>query len=263
MEFDLNAPQDSIDKVPEQFRPIFAQNSEGKFALDPKFTGVATAISGFNTSNKTLRTQISELSKKTAVDLSPLSDFGADPATIRAAFDARVAELTAKGGDAAKAVEKVRSEMTAAHQAALAASNERTSRYQSQLHSHMVRSEALGAIAEAKGLPELLMPFIQTQVKVVEADGKFNVVILDDKGEPRYSGLTGQPMTMKELITSMKADPKFGRLFESEQQGGGGGAQNGGRGGARQIQNTNQQEKSPNSKIRDGLSKRFPNLTAR
>lgn len=259
MDFDLNAPQESIDKVPEQFRPIFAQGEDGKFKVDPKFTGVASAIVGFNKSNQALR---EELKGKKSVDLSPLAEFGNDPATIKANFDARVAELVAKGGDAAKAVERVRSEMSAAHKAALDAANANGSRYQNLLHTHLVRSEALAAISAEKGVAELLMPFIQNQVKVTEVDGRFSVVVLDDKGEPRYSGLTGAPMTLAELVKGMKADPKFGRLFESDQQGGGGGMQPGA--GRRGNPNVNDgTEKTAANKIRDGLAKRYPSMAGR
>lgn len=260
MEFDLNQPQDSLDKIPDQFKPIFAPGADGKFTVDPKFKGVADALTGFNKTTQTLR---NELKTKTTVDLTPLAEFGTDPAAIKAAFDARVAELTAKGGDAARAVEKVRSEMTAAHQAALTAEQNRSRGYQGQLHANLIRSEAVTAIAEAKGVPDLLMPFLQTQVKVVEADGRMNIVVLDDKGEPRYSGVTGQPMTVKELVTAMKADPKFARLFDSDQQGGGGGMPPG---GGRQAPRTplgGQQEKSANAKIASGLKARFPTLAGR
>lgn len=262
MEFDINTPVDSLDKVPEQFRPIFADKpgEDGKFTVNPVFKGVADALGGFDRSNKTLR---AELKGKTSVDLSPLAEFGDSPADIKAAFDARVAELTAKGGDKAQAIEKVRGEMGAANQAALTAEKGRTSHYQSALHTMVLKNEALSAIASEKGLPDLLMPFIQTQVKVNEVEGKFTVVVLDEKGEPRYSGLTGAPMTVSELVKGMKADPKYGRLFESEVPGGGGmppGAgrrvpgPNGGGGAA---------DKTPNQKIAAGLAKRFPGHVGR
>lgn len=231
MDFDINAPVDSIDKVPEQFRSLYAE-VDGKPVIDSKFTGIKEALTGLNTSLKAAR---AEAKSKTTVDLSPLAEFGADPASIKAAFEARVADLVAKGGDATKAVEKVRSEMSTANKAALDAEKARTTAYQNQLHTILVENTALAAIAEAKGLPDLLMPFIKNQVKVVEEDGKFVVHVLDGAGERRYSGVTGQPMTIKELVTGMKADTKYGRLFESDQQQGGGGKQPGS--GGRQVNN--------------------------
>lgn len=249
MEFDLNQPADSLDKVPEQFRPLYAQGQDGKFVVDDKFKGVATAVIGLNTSLKAAR---EDAKKRTPVDLSPLAEFGTDPAAIKAEFDKRVADLTAKGGDAAKAVEKVRSEMSEANKRALDAANAKTQAYQTQLYTMLVENTALAAVAEAKGLPDLLMPFIKNQVKVVEEDGKFVVHVVDGAGERRYSGVTGQPMTIKELVAGMKADPKYGRLFESEQQQGGGGMQPGAGTRKAPVQGAT---KSANDKIASGLGK--------
>lgn len=211
----------SLDLVPQEFRPLYVEK-EGKHVVNDQFASVSGAILGLNKTLKTVRDE-SAAAKKGVVDLTPLAEFGADPTAIKTAFDARVAELVAKGGDATKAVEKVRTEMATANKTALDAANARTTALQNQLYGHLVKSEATSAIATAKGVAELLMPFVEQRVKVKDEDGAFTVTVVDDKGETRYSGVTGQPMSIKELITEMKADPKFGRLFESDQQQGGGG----------------------------------------
>lgn len=255
MEFDFSTPVESVDKVPEQFRPLYVTAADGKFTVDAKYKPVVEAVTGLNTSLKAAR---EDAKKRTPVDLTPLAEFGSDPAAIKAAFDTRVAELTAKGGDAAKAVEKVRAEMTEANRRALDAANAKTQAYQSQLYTMLVENTALSAISEAKGLPDLLMPFIKNQVKVAEEDGKFVVHVVDAAGERRYSGVTGQPLTIKELVTGMRADAKFGRLFESDQQSGGGGMKPGAGSGAGQG-GAGKPERSANAKIAAGLSNnRFP-----
>lgn len=257
MDFDITQPVDSIDKVPEQFRPLYAQGGDGKFVVDEKFRGVQGAIAGLNTANKAARTEAATYKSK-VVDLSPLAEFGTDPVSIKAAFDQRVTELTAKGGDKATAVEQVRREMAAANAAAVQAEKTRSEAYRGQLHTILVKNEALSALAEAKGIPELLMPFIENQVRVNEADGQFAVQVLDGKGEVRYSLTTGQPMTIKELVATMKADAKYGRLFESTvQQNNGGGGMPPGNGSRRPA--PQQGEKSANDKISAGLK----NLTGR
>ena len=43
----------------------------------------------------------------------------------------------------------------------------------------LVENEATAAVAEAKGIPDLLLPFIRDQVKVVEEDGEFKVFVVD------------------------------------------------------------------------------------
>ncbi len=220
MEHDFTIPQETLDTVPAEFRPLYAAGADGKFIVGEGFKPLVGAVVGLNTS---LRAAREDAKKRSPVDLTPLAEFGSDPAAIKTAFDARVAELTAKGGDATKAVEKVRTEMAAANATALAASNAKTTAYQNQLYSYLVENTAMTAVTELKGAADLLMPFIKNQVKVAEEDGKFVVHVVDAAGERRYSGVTGQPLSIKELVTGMKADPKYGRLFESEQQPGGGG----------------------------------------
>lgn len=254
MEFDFSQPVDSIDKVPEQFRPLYAAGADGKFIVPDTFKGVTGAITGLNTTLKAVRTEADNHRKK-AVDLTPLAEFGSDTASIKAKFDERVAELVAKGGDAAKAIEKVRGEMTEANKKALDTANARTTALQNQLYGHLVDSEAVMAISEAKGTTELLMPFVKQQVKVTEEDGKFVVNVIDAAGERRYSGVTGQPMTIKELIGEMKANAKYAPLFASEAAGGTGfppGA------GKQKQPPPKPGEKTSNEKISAGLQRFVP-----
>ena len=100
--------------------------------------------------------------------------------------------------------------------------DQRNQALQNQLYGLLVENSAVAAVAELKGVPELLLPFIKTQVKVAEENGEFKVQVLDGQGEVRY-GATGSPMTIKELVQEMKAQEKYGRLFESEAPAGPGG----------------------------------------
>lgn len=250
MEFDFSKPVPKLDDVPEQFRSLYVEK-DGQHVVNDSFSGVTGAIVGLNKSLKAARGE-AETYKKGQVDLTPLSEFGADPAAIRAAFDARVSELTSKGGDAAKAVERVRAEMTTANKTAMDAMTAKNTALQGQLYHHLVSSAATAAIAEAKGVPELLMPFVEKLVKVADNDGQFTVQVLDDKGEIRYSGVTGQPMTIKELVAEMKANSRYGRLFESEQQNGGGGFRPGAGKGAPPANGGT--VKTANQKIAGGLA---------
>lgn len=255
MEFDFSQPVDAIDKVPEQFRSLYSEGADGKFLVADQFKGVAGAFTGVYKTLKTVREEAAQ-AKKGVVDLSPLAEFGADPASIKAKFDERVAELVAKGGDATKAVEKVRGEMTAANKAALDAANAKTTALQNQLYTHLVDSEAVAAIAEAKGTVELLMPFLKNQVKVTDQDGKFIVSVIDAAGEQRYSGVTGSPMTIKELVAEMKANTKYGKLFDSEAAGGTGTPPGSGRRQAPPAKT----ELTANQRISAGLKKTFGNM---
>lgn len=214
---------DSIEKVPEQFRGIYKQRDDGKYGVDESYKGIADAVTGLNKSLKAAR---AEAKAKTPVDLSPLADFGKTPEEIKESVAAKIQELQqelTKGGDAKLNLEKIKQDLSAAHSKELEARTTREQALQNQLYGLLVKNEATSAIAEAKGLPDLLMPFIENQVKVQEKDGQNMAYVVDAQGDIRYSGITGQPMTIKELVGEMKANEKFGRLFESEDQRGGGG----------------------------------------
>jgi hypothetical protein len=92
-----------------------------------------------------------------------------------------------------------------------------------QLHGHLVTSAATSALAAAGSIDtDLAMPHLARQVQVQEEDGKFNVHVVDAQGDTRYSGSTGAPMTITELVAEMKGTDKFKPLFKSEAPKGGG-----------------------------------------
>lgn len=250
MDFEFT-PVDSIDKVPEQFRGIYKQGDDGKFIVDDTYKGVVEAITGLNKSLKAAR---AEAKAKTPVDLSPLADYGRTPEEIKATVESRINELqeqVAKGGDAKVNLEKIKQDLAAAHAKDLEKANKRSEALQNQLYGLLVENAATAAVVELKGVPELLLPFLKQQVKVVEEEGEFKVFVVDAQGDQRYSGVTGQPMTIKELVAEMKANEKFGRLFESEAPAGGGMPPRGGSTPPRQPGRV----LSANEKIAAGLAK--------
>lgn len=252
MEFEFTNV-DSLDKVPQDFRPLY--NSEpgddGTYSVAENFQPVAAAITGFNKNLKEMRKGL----KDKQIDLTPLADFGDSPTAIKEAFESKLAELeetykSTANKDVAKQIENVKAAMAEAHGKELSKRDARSEALQNQLYSLMVENTATAAIAEAKGLPDLLMPFIKDQVKVAEGDGQLKVNIIDGNGETRY-GHTGSPMTIKELVTEMKANEKYGRLFESEERSGSGMPP----GPTRRPNSSQQRTLSANEKIAVGLSK--------
>lgn len=251
MDFDFT-PVDDINKVPEQFRALYGQQAgqDGKFSVNPDFAKVAEGINGFNKSNKTLREQIKGFKP---ADLSPLAEFGDSPETIAEAVKAKLAEVGgAKGAELQKQIDAAKQAVIEGNKKELEKRDARNQALQGQLYGLLVENAATAAVAELKGVPELLLPFIKQQVKVVEQDGRFSVQVIDPQGEVRY-GATGSPMSIKELVTEMKANEKYGRLFESEAPAGGGFRPGGGQQPPRQRQ---QQDLSPAGKIAAGLARR-------
>lgn len=249
MDFEF-AEVDDVAKVPEQFRGLYKEQEGGKFGVDPNFKGVSEAVLGLN---RALRAERQAAKDRKVVDLTPLADFGATPEDIKTAFETRLAEASkGKDGDVTKQIEGVKNGLNAAHAKAMDAATARNTALQNQLYGLLVENSATAAVAELKGVPELLLPFIKNQVKVTEADGAFVVTVLDGAGEPRY-GATGQLMTIKELVTEMKANEKYGRLFESEAGSGSGMPPGGGR---RVPAKPGEKELTATEKIAAGLKNR-------
>jgi hypothetical protein len=112
-----------------------------------------------------------------------------------------------------------------------------------QLEKIMIDAEASKAIAEQKGNVQLLLPHVRSSTRMRQTErGDYVVEILNDKGEVRLSPAAGStgPMTVTELVTSMKANQTFAPAFAgsgasgSGASGGGSGGQ-GGTGGAHTI----------------------------
>ena len=91
---------------------------------------------------------------------------------------------------------------------------EKQKKLTAQLEKILVDAEASKAIAEHKGSIQLLLPHVRasTRIKTTEA-GEFIVEIVDEKGNARLSPAAGStaPMTVAELVASMKTNAKIGR----------------------------------------------------
>lgn len=250
MEFDFGAV-DSLDVVPEAFRPLYSKEkaTDGKHAIVGDLQPIASAILGLN---KSLRAAREDAKKKPLVDLTPLAEFGDSPEKIRDAFQAKIKETETRLSEGGKVnIEKIRNEFSQAHQVELNKRDARNKALQDQLYGLMVDQAATVALASLKGDPELALPFVRNQVKVQEEDGKFNVFVVDQSGDRRYSAATGQPMSIKELVAEMRADKRYGRLFDADAPNGGGMTPGGGKG----KPNNPAAPKSSIDKIASGLSK--------
>jgi len=212
---------DSLDTVPENFRVFYGQGDgeSGAYKLrsdDPVVSAAVASISGLANSLNAARSD-ADRARKSKVDLSVLSEFGDTPEVIAEEFRNRLAEQAKAGGkDAASELQRLRDEMTKANQAALGERDTVIEGLRDQLFTQMVDSEAVRAIAEQKGVSELLMPFVRQQVKAVEEDGQMRVYSVDANRDRRYSGTSGNPMSIPELVSEMKSNARYGRLFESE-----------------------------------------------
>lgn len=232
MEFDFSqnttVPADKFSsRVPEDFRGLYKEDGDN-YVLDSEHDGVKSAVAAVTRLNKALNASRGEAKdlKSRAVDLSALSDYGSTVDEIAEGVQAKMAEAKKAGGknaeDLERQVSKVREELAKAHASDLESRDKRIEALTGQLHSVLVREEAVKALADAGAVDaDLAMPHVISQVKVAEEDGEFKVLVVDGAGDPRYSG-TGEKMTIRDLVKGMKDDEKYGVLFKSDSPRGGG-----------------------------------------
>jgi hypothetical protein len=107
-------------------------------------------------------------------------------------------------------------------QSELKTREDRIATLQSALEKSLIEAHATAAIAAAKGVPELLLPHVMRQVKIVEENGNFVVRVLDAQGQPRIANVKGDPFTITNLVDEMKNNSIYGRAFEASGAGGSG-----------------------------------------
>lgn len=259
MEFSFsdNTKVADINKIPQDFRGLYKQDGES-FVLDaenPTVKSAVSAITGLNSALKAARAEAKN--KGTTVDLTPLKEFGATPEEIRAKINENIAALNEqiKGVN----VEKIKQDLAKEYSGKIEQETGRSKALEGQLFDTLVVGAAATAIASEKGDVELLMPFIRNQVKTtVDPKGKYHVQVVDQAGDVRYSGVTGAPMSLQELVREAKANDKYAKLFASEAANGGGakpGTSAFRPNNAAQVANRQISDMSPSQKIAAGLRK--------
>lgn len=258
-DFSQNAEVESLDKVPETLQPFYGEKDDKSgFAVKstPETKAAIGLIGGLTGALITGRAAEKAALKK-AVDLSPLSEYGEGVEEIKAGIETKLEELNArvKGGkESAANLEKVKADIRAAGQKQVDAKQKEIDGLTLQLKDLTVTNVANDAIVKHKG-SKLVLPFVRERVKTtVGDDGKFRAFVTEEGSEePKYSGVSGQPMTIDELVGEMKVSTQFGVLFESEAKRGSGQAPNASA-GTRTPQKG--RELSPVEKIRAGLDAR-------
>lgn len=227
--FAKNMEVATLDTVPEKFRSFYSDKGDGSgFKVDVENPAVKSSveiITGLHSSLTAARTEAQGLKGK-SVDLTALGEYGADVSTIAEGVQNTIKGLQDKISEAQKGgkvnVDKIKEEIAAQFAKDLKAKDSRNEALTGQLYTLLVENSATDAIVSANGESKLLMPFIKDKVRVVEEDGKFNVYVVDGKNDRRYSGTTGQALSVAELVNEMKGDDAFSRLFNSDSNSGGG-----------------------------------------
>lgn len=268
-DFAKNQVVESLDSVPEKYRGLYAEVTEGenqgKFQIMESVKGL---VGDYVSAAKSLgeeRGKVSKLNeenqnrRQAAAAYSEIfEDLGIEdseenrtPEKMKEAIQA----LRDKKGQAAQAdIERIREEMNRKHQADLQAKDKEIEERDTAISRHLIGDNAVRAITENKGSVKALLPHVRQNCKTVrDENGNYAVRIYDEQGNMRYGG-GGEPLTMAELVQEFKSDENFAALFESETPSG-----SGMRPGAGQQQSgpskPNTSEMNPTQKIASGLNK--------
>lgn len=221
-----------IEKVPEDFRNLYVQDGDS-WKLNRDDDTIGGAISALLGQGKALGTSRNEvrflkgkLENAAPTDLSPLSTYGSTPEEIAEGVSEAIKTAgKGKGEELDRQITKIKADLTTAHQKELDGKEGRIKTLASQL-DHVLRTGAvMGELASAGAVnPKVLAPSVLDHVKVFEDEttGEFNVQVVDAQGDPRMSHVSGEFMSIKELVSEMKGDNEFKPFFKSEAPSGGG-----------------------------------------
>lgn len=152
-------------------------------------------------------------------ELEELGDEATVDAKVKAGLQAKEKQLQ----DKYTAQER---QLLEKHQEELGKLNTNLTATTAQLQVALIDQEATLAITEAEGSPELLLPIIRGNSRMVRSeDGKHQVEVIGTDGNARLSQKPGtgtELMTIGEYVSLLKEDDKFGRAFESSGASGSG-----------------------------------------
>jgi len=161
---------------------------------------------------------------------------GLDPEKARKAIELaeRLEREKQEGAGNWKALE---SQLLEKHTKEIGAREEEGKRLRSALSSTLIDRDAIAELARHSDTPELLLPHVIRQMRVVEEDGKFYARVVDENGNVRIGkGQGSTPMTLSELVEDMKANKTFAPAFRGTGSSGGGATKsNAGGSGSRTV----------------------------
>jgi hypothetical protein len=96
-----------------------------------------------------------------------------------------------------------------------------------QLNSELVTRAAVQAISGAKGNVDLLLPHVTSQLQMQQNGENFVVRVVGRDGRERVGGPNGEPMTISQLVESMRSQDAFAPAFAASTPGGAGASSGG------------------------------------
>lgn len=243
----LPAITDNLESIPEAVRDEYKPSDDGTFVLQVEPANGMELINpaGLKSALQKERGAVAELRKK----YSGLDDLLDRADEARDALK-RIEELGNDPGNA-KEIEQLREQLKtqfdrdranldAKYKSESENHTETINTLRGQLQKVMVEDRARAAMA-ARGVNDVLLPHVVSQLRCVENNGEFGVEVIDSDNpdigriSPR-AGSTG-PMSIEELLDEMSGNDKYAVCFPANGTPGSGAGGSGG-GSARRAGST-------------------------
>lgn len=237
MPYNFEHVVDSIDAVPEDYRPAYndTANADGKFEIKPEFKSFATAVAGNITALGKSRTDLAKANKESADRRGALKAFEdlltasgvtvEDGKSATDALKAHIDNLTAtakNGGELKVNLERMKSDFEKQAKVIKDESDAKVGKMNKTLERHLIGDVAKSSLTAKKGSHDLLMPVVERNVKVVEDGDDYTVRVIDPADGSYRMNTKGVFMSVDELVDELKKNPSYARAFESETKSGSG-----------------------------------------
>lgn len=233
MEFDFenNMSVENLDGIPEVYRGLYVESSEGGFnvsdaakPLAEAYTGQTKALTEARGHNKTLNNEnATRRTANKAVDVL-VQELGLDGDNAVEVLKDHISELNGKiknGSEIKVNLDKIKADHDRSLQEVVASKDMELKTKDEALNRYLIGQAATAALASAKGSVELLVPHIKERVKVFQEGDDYVVRVVDAAGDARSDGKGGW-MGVADLVAEMKASATYARAFESDVASGSG-----------------------------------------
>jgi hypothetical protein len=215
---DLIYEIDDLEKVAEPLRALYADAGDGKFRL--KLTGLPQQtgedVSGLKSALEKERKAREDFEKQ----LRKFKDV--DPEKYRQLVRERDEAERRKHEESGNFQELIRQTKERA-EAEINARDEENQRIKRRAEKQAFKSAAMAAIEKANGISRILLKEMEPHIKVIERDDDdYDVIVVDERGNPRIGDGRGNPMTLDQLVDELRGDPDLRGAFRGNPNTGGG-----------------------------------------
>jgi hypothetical protein len=195
----LKAVLDTLDGLPDAQKDLYEEASDGKFHLLAE--GVED-VGGMKSALEKERKARKDAEKK----LARLGDI--DPEEVE--------RLRAEAEDRAESEEDVEKKivtLTKKHDREKTELEGKVLARDKKIHQLVLENTAKDAIETAGGKPKVLLPHVLAKAKVIEEDGDFVPIVVDEKGNERTAKSGDKRFSLEDFVLELKADDEFAGAF--------------------------------------------------